>query len=407
MRILFLAPQPFFQERGTPIAVRLALKVLSERKGDSIELLTFAEGQDVSIRNVNINRIWSPKFLYGVRPGFSVKKLVCDFIFFFHALGMIVKSYFSGEKFALVHAVEESVFMALFFRVLFRIPYIYDMDSSLAMQLTEKLPCLRIFKSFFEWLESCAIRLSLSVIPVCDALAVIAQNKSAVHVQVLPDISLTADQDYGTKEDAASESEGAVPNLRKEAGLIDSSPVILYVGNLEHYQGVDLLIKSFAKLSSSFSDWHLIIIGGSPKHLESYKEQVTLSNLNGKIHLLGPRPVSQLSLYLKQANVLASPRTLGNNTPMKIYSYMHSGVAIIATDLPTHTQVLTSEMACLVKPDLNSFAKGLSELIGSEDMRARLAQRAFQEAEQKYTFPVFKKTLLEIYARVAERITAL
>ena len=407
MRILFLAPQPFFQERGTPIAVRLALKVLSERKSDSIELLTFTEGQDVSIENVTIHRIWSPNFLLGVRPGFSVKKLVCDVIFFTYALSMIVKSKFTGQQFALVHAVEESVFMALVFRILFGIPYIYDMDSSLAMQLTEKLPYLRIFKPFFEWLESCAIRYSLSVIPVCDALAVIAQNKSATHVQVLPDISLTADQDYGSDDKAASEQKMICPDLRKEAGISSSDNVILYVGNLEHYQGVGLLIRGFAKVAHNFPSWHLIIIGGAQKHLELNKDEVSKLGLGERIHLLGPRPVSQLSLYLKQASILASPRTLGNNTPMKIYSYMHSGVPIIATDLPTHTQVLNSEMASLVMPDVDSFAAGLSNLIASEDLRSRLAKRAFQEAEKKYTFPVFRNTLLEIYTRVAQQIDSI
>ena len=40
MKILLLAPHPYYQERGTPIAVDLLVRVLSER-GDQIDLLTY------------------------------------------------------------------------------------------------------------------------------------------------------------------------------------------------------------------------------------------------------------------------------------------------------------------------------------------------------------------------------
>lgn len=394
MRILFLAPQPFFQERGTPIAVRLALKVLSERKSDSIDLLTFAEGDNVDIENVKIYRIWSPSVLRGVRPGFSIKKLFCDAIFFCKAVAMILRANFQGRPYALIHAVEESVFMALIFRWTFRIPYIYDMDSSLAMQLVEKLPALGIFKKFFEWLEACAIRSSLAVIPVCDALAVIAQSRMAQHIQILPDISLDAEH---------SES-GENAKLSEEAKLSEDVPIVLYVGNLEHYQGVELLIDSFASLNQAVANWHLVIIGGNKFHIDQYGQKISKLGLEDRIHLLGSRPVSLLSFYLKQATILASPRILGNNTPMKIYSYMHSGVAIIATNLPTHTQVLNERMAKLVEPSVGAFSSGLKDLFSSPELRMELARNAFEEADTKYTFPVFRKTLLGIYEQVEQRI---
>ena len=46
MKILVLAPHPFFQARGTPLAVRRVLEFLSSR-GHQIDLLTFHEGEDV------------------------------------------------------------------------------------------------------------------------------------------------------------------------------------------------------------------------------------------------------------------------------------------------------------------------------------------------------------------------
>ena len=67
MNILLLAPHPFYQDRGTPIAVNLVLKVLSER-GDRIDVLTFHEGREVDYPRVRIYRIPAWPFLLNIRP---------------------------------------------------------------------------------------------------------------------------------------------------------------------------------------------------------------------------------------------------------------------------------------------------------------------------------------------------
>ena len=56
MKVLILAPHPFYQERGTPIAVDLLIRALSER-GDDVDLLTFHEGVDHSYPGFHIFRI--------------------------------------------------------------------------------------------------------------------------------------------------------------------------------------------------------------------------------------------------------------------------------------------------------------------------------------------------------------
>ena len=78
MRILLLAPHPFFQQRGTPIAERMLLQVLTAA-GHEVEVLTFPEGDDPGIPGCrDPPRPPLPPGARGVRPGFSPKKLVCD-----------------------------------------------------------------------------------------------------------------------------------------------------------------------------------------------------------------------------------------------------------------------------------------------------------------------------------------
>ena len=399
MKILFLAPQPFFQERGTPIAVRLAIQVLAKRirfrdgvpeAKDEIDLLTYHEGTDIQIPGVRLCRIRVPWFIRNVGPGISFKKLFCDLIFLFTALRMVRRA--KDRSYDVVHAVEESVFIAMLIKLIWKIPYIYDMDSSLALQLTEKWWWLKPFYKILEGIEKQAVRHSMAVVPVCDALAAVAVNHGSKDIQVLRDISLISQNFTG-------KSFG--PNrLKVEAGIPQQSLVVLYIGNLEPYQGVDMLIDGFASIRRETSNTHLVVIGGTDRHIEKYRAKAENLGVDRTVHFIGRRPLSTLGDYLVQGDILASPRTRGENTPMKIYSYLHSGVPIIATDLPTHRQVLDHSVAVLCEPNALAFGQGLHKLIGDSSLRRQIGRKARELAQNRYTFEVFSQGLNELYDRV-------
>ncbi len=391
MRVLFLAPQPFFIERGTPIAVKLATGVLGERalkNGEEhvIDLLTYHEGQDIEIPGVRQQRMAVPKFLRGwlsdIGPGISLRKLVCDFFFMIAAFRLVRSTRY---KYEMVHAVEESVFIALFIKKFFGVPYIYDMDSSLALQTVEKWQILRPFFKIFEALEKAAVRNSSAVVPVCDALAAIAQKHGSSFVRTLSDISLL---------DATRPS---AIDLRKEINAAPHEILAVYIGNLEAYQGIDLLLQSFGQVFAQEPNLRLVVIGGRDRHVAQYQEQIVAKGLSSRAHFLGKRPLADVDAYTLQADILLSPRIRGNNTPMKIYSYLHSGRAILATDLPTHTQVLNAEVAKLAAATPEAFAVALLDLARSETERKKLGTAACALAEEKYTYPVFARRLNELY----------
>ena len=96
--------------------------------------------------------------------------------------------------------------------------------------------------------------------------------------------------------------------------------------------------------------------------------------VSDRVHLLGPRPVSQLGDYLVQADILVSPRLKGINTPMKIFSYLDSGKSIIATNISSHTQVLDSCCALLVDSKPAAMARGLSQLATDAVLRQTMGQ---------------------------------
>ena len=108
-----------------------------------------------------------------------------------------------------------------------------------------------------------------------------------------------------------------------------------------------------------------------------------------------------MAALMADADILVSPRVHGTNTPMKIYSYMASGKAILATDLPTHTQVLDAETARLAPPRPTEFGQAMTDLIQQPETRAQLGAAARHAVETRYSLTVYRQTLNELYDYLA------
>jgi glycosyltransferase involved in cell wall biosynthesis len=388
MKILILAPHPFYQPRGTPIAVDLLARALSER-GDEVDVLTYHEGSDRSYARMRIHRIRPFIRIQGIRPGLSVKKLYCDLHLFFRFISLVKR-----ERYDLVHAVEESVFMALLVCGLMSKPFVYDMDSSMTTQVVSKLGFLRPVTGLLRWMESLPMRHAAAVVSMCDALAQEALRAGARHVVVLKDISLLKTCRGG--EEAVS--------LRRVLAL--PQKIAMYIGNLESYQGIDLMLESFTLVRAQTDAVALIVIGGVDEDIRKYRALALRLGIGGAVYFIGPRPVEDLGQYMAQADILISPRTEGLNTPMKIYSYLDSGVPVLATDLPTHTQVMNRKIAMLAPPEKYAFAQAMIRLIENESLGAMLADQAKHFIEREYSYTSFRATLYRLFDRLEQHVCA-
>lgn len=389
MKILFLAPQPFYTERGTPIAVKLAVSSLC-REGHQVDLLTYHEGQDIDIPGMRLFRARRPPGVDRVPIGFSWKKLLCDASLMFSALRLL-----RGGHYEVVHAVEESVFIALFARIFWRFKVVYDMDSLMADQIAEKWPRAGLLLPILRWFEHQAMKRADLVLAVCPLIAERAASSAASgRVHLTPDVAFAPCQLDTQRLD----------DLR--ALCLQPGPISLYVGNLEPYQGIDLLLEAQALIEPS-KRGNLFIIGGTPEAIQAYQSKVDYLGLQPYVRFLGQRPVDMLYAYLRQADILCSPRLKGVNTPMKIYSYMLAGRAILATDIASHSQVLDSGSALLVAPDPLEMAEGWAFLIASPELRDDLGNQATAHAATHYSESAFHQRMCEAYAVLCEHTPAL
>jgi len=382
VRILVVAPQPFYEERGTPIAVRLLVETLCDF-GHDVDLLVYQQGQDIEFPRLRIVRAGRPPGIQHVPIGFSWQKLVSDLWLAATLIRLLLT-----RRYDVVHAVEEAVFLAAAFNLLSRRRLVYDMDSWMSQQLTDKWRALQPLRPLLVGIERLAVRRATVVLPVCEDLAQVVRGwVDPQRVVLLPDVPMGDAEPGGVQE-----------SLRAIAG--PEALIALYVGNLERYQGIDLMLDGLAQLPRD-TPLQTIVIGGSAADIETYRARAAQLGLGDRVHFLGPRPVALLNAYLAQADLLLSPRTLGQNTPMKVYSYMQSGKAMLATAIRSHTQVLDVECAELVAAEPAAWAAGLARLAGDAEHRRRLGAAARTKAESEYSLPAFRARLQQAYVKVA------
>ncbi len=386
LRILMLAPEPFFEPRGTPFSEYHRIKALTEL-GHHVDLVTYPFGADVSMPNLRIIRTARPPFTRRVRIGPSFTKLVLD-----GYLAVTAWRQAGRERYDLVHSHEEAGVLGVRIARRLGVPHLYDMHSSLPQQLTNfRFARSRALRRVFEKVEDASVFGSEVVITICKDLqdrviemgagdrSVLIENVMGGDVEEPP--SMTGD------------------DVRRKWGIAASDPLILYTGTFEAYQGLDMLFEAAGILAQTQPQVRFLIVGGRDEQVALAKAQAERVGANAIF--TGYQPAREIPAFVEAADVLASPRIAGTNTPLKIYSYLRSGKPIVATDLLTHTQVLDRDIALLVPPKAEAFAAALSRLIAEPEVGRQLARAAAERARTTYARDVYVSRTRQVCDRIA------
>jgi len=143
--------------------------------------------------------------------------------------------------------------------------------------------------------------------------------------------------------------------------------VVAYAGTFEAYQGIDLLLAAHRRILQDRPGTVLLLIGGSPDQVAAYREQASALGILEACVFTGRLPQEEARRLLRSASVTVSPRTRGDNTPLKIYEILAGDIPLVATRVPSHTQVLDDAVCFLADPDPEAFAQGVLAALEDED----------------------------------------
>lgn len=387
-RILVAAPQPFYEDRGTPIALRQVLEALSQL-GYAADVVTYPVGESVAILGVRYFRLSNPLGIRRVPIGFSLRKL-----FFDAQMIRALDARLRAERYHCIHAVEEAAFPAVVLGHRYGVPVIYDMQSSLPEQLAARVffrtaPVRRRLLLCEQWL-------------LRHADLVVCSTGLEDHVRrAAPQVRLW---DWRFTGITPSVQPHDVLRLRQSLGIAPATQVVLYSGNFEWYQGLPELLAAIPLVRAEVPDVAFVLVGARGAERAELLRRIGSDVPPDALRLVERQPRELLACFLAMADVLVSPRITGANLPLKVFDYLAVGRPIIATDIPTHRALLDEERALLVAPDARSLARGIAAVLHDPARGRRLGDAARAYAEQHLGWTSFVRVVDEIYGAVGSRV---
>jgi len=179
--------------------------------------------------------------------------------------------------------------------------------------------------------------------------------------------------------------------VRHELGL-EENFTVGYSGHFYPGRGMDLLIS----IAQALPHVQFLWVGGKPEHVQLWQQALEQHNLHNVI-ITGFIPNSRLPFYQAAADVLVMPyetRISGSSggeisaviNPMKMFDYLATGRALVASDIPVFHEVLHADIALICPPnDKDAWVKAIAALRDDPEKRQRLGAQAKQEAA-KYSW---------------------
>lgn len=366
-----------------------------------------AAGADVRLwaaRRVNtsemrgIKNVWAH---YGVRQNFKVRRLPC-----LDLMAFVPSDSRASQIMFYVQALTYTLMVllaALFTRA--DIYYSRDPLTLLALSLIKPRKSLAYEAHMLasgrggKWIQRRVVRKVGTVIPITRKLQDDLQALAIEHLRPSPTKFLVA-HDGIRKERFAN-----VPSqteARAQIGWPQAAFIVGYVGRLQTLtadKGVGTLADALAQVG----DVALGLVGGPDDMAESLRRhwsQIGLAKDN--FLYAGQVAPDKVPLYLAALDVCAIPLPWTTHfayytSPMKLFEYMASKRAIIASNLPSIAEVITGgENALLVPPsDASALAEAIKRLRDDAALRQRLADNAYADVMARYTWAARAQNILK------------
>ncbi len=300
---------------------------------------------------------------YGVARTFKLRKVWCPDFVRFGRVGFLVSALWFAEA-------------AHFRRSFWKADVAYSRDASVLLQYV-LLGRPLVYEAHTEptVITRFVARRARHVITITQGLkdAYIAAGVPSERIAVVPDaVDLSA---FGHPEPQEA--------ARARLGLPLDKKIALYAGRLDGWKGVDTLLEASKLLPSSVL---VVIIGGETQQIAALSAQYP------SVRFLGYRPYSELPNNQAAADALVLPNTGKNldalqfTSPLKLFTYMASGIPIVSSDTPAVREVLTDAEAYFFPPDdPTSLATAIQTALTEPD-EARARAGSAREAVTAYTW---------------------
>lgn len=383
LRIMIIAPTPYFSDRGCHVRIYEESKALRQL-GNYVFICTYHLGKDTD--DIPIYRTLRIPFYKKTEAGPSRTKVFLDFLLFFLCLFRGLK-----ERPQIIHAhLHEGAFIGSIVGKLLRIPVVADMQGSMFKEMVDhhfiKEKGLRA--AFWRFVEKIVVRMPALLLPS-------SSQGSKYFVEILglpPEKVITVDD--GVSTDLIRPGYD-VSDLKKEIGLGDDKRILLYLGILTKYQGIDLMIEAMKYLAQKRNDFIFLIVGFP--NVEYYCEMAKNLEVSDHVKLTGRIGQERVPQFLCLGEIGLTAKTSATEANGKVLSYMAAGLPVVAIDTPVNRELIGDYGTYSKNPDPQSFAEAIDDLFHDEKRLEYLKRSVREYVEKNWTWMRSTEHIIRIY----------
>jgi glycosyltransferase involved in cell wall biosynthesis len=365
LNILKLAPTMFFADYGAHVRIleeTLTLRALGHR----VTILAYPNGRD--IEGVTVRRCWGVPFNYRVIVGSSRHKIYLDVLLATMSLWHVLR-----HKPDIIHAhLHEGGLIGWILSKLTGAPLVFDFQGSLTAEMIDHnfLAAHSPFHKFLAWLERRIDHAADAVLTSSTHAANLLVEKFGVSADKINPTPDCVNADTFCTDHFSAE---AKQQLKNRLGLPAGKKIIVYLGVLAPYQGIDKLLEALALLRETRNDYHLLLMGYPG--VDIYRAKAAGLGLTEVITFTNKIPYDEAPRYLALGDVATAPKISATEGSGKILNYMAMGLPTVTFNLPVSREFLGD--GGIYAPDTSSqaLAAALNRALDlSAGERARLGR---------------------------------
>ena len=185
-------------------------------------------------------------------------------------------------------------------------------------------------------------------------------------------------------------------------------PVLLYIGTLADWQGLDVLIRALPGILAQRPVQLHIVGRGRSRQRKFLLKQIRKLGVEASVTVRPAVPHHAVPALIAEADLCIAPLGLNDRNvtqgacPIKVLEYMASSRPLVASNIPIVRELVRQDVdALLFSPDdPEDLARQVLLLLQDPDLSKRLSESAAQRALTKFTWHEAQKKLTKVYDRL-------
>ena len=194
-------------------------------------------------------------------------------------------------------------------------------------------------------------------------------------------------------------------HLAHKLGISDNDKVILFVGTIYEFSGLENIIQNFETIKSKVKEIKFLIVGGG-LNFEKIKSLVNKKKLKSDVILTNFKPQHEIPKFISLADVCINSFEINKITdriiPIKILEYLACGKPVLSTPLKGTIDLLPKEDFGIIYSPYDSFVENLSELLTNTEKLEELGNKGLDYVVKNHDWNILAESLLKKFENLVD-----